>query len=62
MAVEIKKLQSMYRVTVAPGQSVVMAAQDLRDIYEYALLHMSELEREAKTVESSQVKEVKESE
>lgn len=47
MSIEIEKLHDGYRLVAYPYRSLALTAQDLRDIYNWCLLHMRELEAAA---------------
>ena len=49
--ITIRKLHAGYSLTAYPHRSLVVTAQDLRDIYDYCLLHMAEVEAEAQRYE-----------
>src|SRR5260370_926764 len=44
MSIAIEKLHAGYKLTISPHRSLVLTAQDLRDIYDWCLSHMRELE------------------
>lgn len=46
--IKLEKLHRGYRLTDWTHRSFVLSAQDLRDIYNWYLLHKAEIEAEAK--------------
>ena len=44
MSIAIEKLHAGYKLTASPHRSLALTAQDLRDIYDWCLSHMRELE------------------
>jgi len=47
----IEKSHALYRLTAYPGRSLVVTAQDMRDIFDYCLQHRAEIEAEAKPIQ-----------
>ena len=57
---EVEKIASdRYRV-MNVSEGVVASAQDLRDIYDWCLLHLRELKQEAKEAQAYQLEDTQE--
>jgi hypothetical protein len=52
-----KSVDSIYLIHSSNGQFITVTAQDLRDITDWALQHMQELEREARAAQEEEQEE-----